>query len=144
MNIEIISNELALDVYGLSGVALDQDYSGMAFKLSGQMWNLVKSNGIKSKGKNIWIYDSSHSVFAGVQLEDGAKGAGLECKPIRISKYAYFKHIGPYRLIKTVGQKMTDEISKLGLATRLPYIETYGHWNADESKLETELIMSLL
>jgi len=67
----------------------------------------------------------------------------LEHKTILLDKYAYFKHIGSYSVIKQVGQNMISEIKQKGYETSLPYIEIYGHWNNDESKLETELIMSL-
>ena len=38
---------------------------------------------------------------------------------------------------------MNEEIKSRGLETTLPYVEIYGHWNSDETKLETELLMSL-
>jgi effector-binding domain-containing protein len=62
---------------------------------------------------------------------------------ISLEKYAYFKHMGPYSLIKHTGQKMTNELNKQGFEIILPYIEIYGHWENDETKLETELIMCL-
>lgn len=62
---------------------------------------------------------------------------------IDIDKYAYYKHIGSYNLIKQTGQSMTNKLTKQGYEIILPYIEIYGHWNKDESKLETEQIMCL-
>ena len=38
---------------------------------------------------------------------------------------------------------MQNELKKNGHETILPYIEIYGHWVNDETKLETELLMSL-
>ena len=38
---------------------------------------------------------------------------------------------------------MRRELENRGLETILPYIEVYGHWNNDETKLETELYMCL-
>jgi len=38
---------------------------------------------------------------------------------------------------------MRNEIQKMGLKPRLPYIEIYRHWTNDESKLETELLMAV-
>jgi len=144
MDIEIINKPFNIDIYGFSGTALNKDYAGTAFKLSGKMWQVVKDNGIKNKGKNIWIYDTNESVFAGIEIEEPYKERwALEHKNILLNKYAYFKHIGPYSLIKQVGQRMIEEIKNKGLETKLPYIEIYGHWNNDESKLETELLMSL-
>ena len=144
MEIEIIETPLHIDVYGFSGTALNKDYAGTAFKLSGRMWEIVKGSGIKNKGKNIWVYDANHSVFAGVELDEPQEGdAPLERKTVLLNRYAYFKHIGPYGLIKQVGQSMNEEIKRRGFETGLPYIEIYGHWNSDESKQETELLMSL-
>ena len=38
---------------------------------------------------------------------------------------------------------MKDELMSKGFETILPYIEIYGHWTNDETKLETELLMCL-
>ena len=144
MNLEIINKSLSLDIYGCSGAAMNKDYAGTAFALSAQMWQTVRSNGLKHKGLNIWVYEQNERVFAGVELDDDPKqDIGLEQKSIILTKYAYFKHIGPYNLIKQVGQKMTKELKDRGFETTLPYVEIYGHWTNDETKLETELIMCL-
>lgn len=145
MNIEIITAKLQLEVFGFGSVAVNKDYTGTAFKLSGSMWELVKSNNIKNKGKNIWIYDSADKVFAGVELENNTDGisSGLEHKILEIEKYAHYRHIGPYHLIKRSGQMMTEQLSNMGFEITTPYVEIYGHWVKDETKLETELIMSL-
>lgn len=144
MNIEIRTQVLNLDVYGFSGVALNRDYAGTAFKLMDKMWQVIRSNKIANKGRNIWIYEQDHAVFAGVELNDfPAPDIMLEHKSLNLLKYAYYKHVGAYNLIKQVGQEMNDEIKKRGFEVSLPYIEIYGHWTNDDSKLETELIMSL-
>src|SRR4051812_15927888 len=128
MNIEIITVPFNLDIYGFSSLALNKDYAGTAFRLSGKMWEIVKSNGLKNKGINIWVYDANDKVFAGVELNYPPESAtGLEHKSIRLPKYAYYKHVGPYKLIKQAGTDMQNEIAKRGLATDLPYIEVYGH-----------------
>ena len=133
-----------LDLYGFSGTALGKDYAGTAFKLMDKMWQIVKSNGLKHKGLNIWLYEPGEKVFAGVELDDISKlNSGLEHKSISLTKYAYYKHIGPYNLIKQAGQNMKNELKKRGFDTRLPYIEIYGHWTNDETKLETELLMAI-
>jgi predicted transcriptional regulator YdeE len=144
MSIEIINKSFQLDILGFGGIATNKDYSGTAFKLSGRMWEVVKANNLKSKGKNIWVYESADKVFAGIELDDPSdKNYGLEKKKISIAKYAYYKHIGNYNLIKQAGQNMTNELNKRGFEIILPYIEIYGHWTSDESKLETELLMCL-
>ena len=144
MNLEIITEALKIEIYGFSGIAINKDYSGTAFKLMGKMWEVVKSNNLKNKGLNIWVYEEDQRVFAGVELNDTSnQNTGLERKSITLLKYAYYKHIGPYNLIKQAGQNMTDELKRKGYETILPYIEIYGHWTMDETKLETELLMSI-
>ena len=144
MNLEIINEPLRLDIYGFSGIAINKDYSGTAFKLMERMWQTVKSNNLKNKGLNIWVYEQDQNVFAGVELIDiPNQDTGLEQKRITLPRYAYYKHIGPYNLIKQAGENMTDDLKRKGFETILPYVEIYGHWTNDETKLETELLMSL-
>jgi effector-binding domain-containing protein len=144
MNIEIITKVLELDVYGYSGIVSNGDYAGTAFKLMDKMWQIVKTNSLENKGKNIWIYEQDNSLFAGVELEGIPKpDIILEHKTLSFKKYAYYKHIGPYNLIKQVGQAMKNEIKEKGFEVTLPYVEIYGHWTNDESKLETELLICL-
>jgi effector-binding domain-containing protein len=144
MNIEIINTNLNLNIYGFSGIAINKDYAGTAFKLMDRMWKIVKGNNLENKGLNIWVYEQNEMVFAGVELSGiPVEDTGLEQKNITLTKYAYYKHIGSYSLIKQSGQNMIDELKTRGLETSLPYIEIYGHWTNDETKLETELLMAL-
>jgi hypothetical protein len=141
MKVEIIEKPLCMTLYGFSGTATNKNYAATAFKLSDRMWQTVKSNNLKNKGLNIWVYEQNENVFAGVELIDiPNQDTGLEQKTITIIKYAYYKYIGPYNLLKQAGQNINDEVKKLGFETGLPYIEIYGHWTNDETKLETELI----
>ena len=144
MNIEIITQKLELTIYGFSGVAEDKNYAATAFKLSGRMWQAVKVNDIKNKGKNIWVYEPNDQVFAGIELDNTPNNNLLEEKNIALLKYAYYKHIGPYSLLKQVGTDMRNELKSSGFTTTLPYIEIYGYWVNDESKCETELLMCLV
>lgn len=145
MKIEIVDQPLKINIFGFSAVALRKDYVETAFQLMNKMWKTVKANGLKNKGLNTWIYDQNDKVFAGIELEKDIRGQdfGLEHKTIVLKRYAYYKHLGPYSLLKQVGQVMTDELKQKGFETSFPYIEIYGHWTEDETKLETELLMSL-
>jgi effector-binding domain-containing protein len=141
---EIITNELKLTVSGFSGIAANKNYGGTAFALMDKMWPVIRAKGLKHKGLNIWVYESDERVFAGVELLDNSiTDTGLEQKAISLKKYAYHKHIGPYSLLKQAGDNMQREIKKMGLKSTLPYIEIYGHWTDDESKLETELLTAV-
>ena len=145
MEIKIITSSFQLEIYGFGGIATNKDYAGTAFKLSGRMWEVVRANSLKNKGLNIWVYEAGDKVFAGVELDDpsDSKSFGLEKMKVSLKKYAYYKHIGPYNLIKRVGQNMTNQLTQQGYEVILPYLEIYGHWTSDESKLETELLMCL-
>ncbi|MBA4849269.1 GyrI-like domain-containing protein [Emticicia sp. BO119] len=140
MNIEI-RKDLQLTIYGFGATALQKDYVDTVFKLSGKVWEVVKNLGLKSKGTNIWVYEPNNFVFAGVELDNTSNR--LVEKKIKIEKYAYYKHIGSYKLIGSTGQKMINALVNMEYEAILPNIEIYGHWNSDESKLETELIMCL-
>jgi len=140
----LIKHNYHIVIHGFSGVAMNKDYVGIAFQLSDKMWKVVKGNAIENKGKNVWVYETGHAVFAGVELVNpGIKNTGLELKEITLKKYAYLKHVGPYQLIKQAGQNMNSELERMGEKTAMPYIEIYGHWTPDENLLETELIVRL-
>jgi len=144
IGLQIIEEILHLDVYGFGGVAANKDHAGTAFKLMDRMWPIVKGKALKHKGLNIWIYEDGHKVFAGVELEDSPESdTGLELNRIMLNKYAYYKHIGPYSLLGQSGNNMRSELTRRGFVTGLPFIEIYGHWTDDESKLETELLIAL-
>lgn len=144
MDVEIINNPLILDIYGFSGIAANKDYAGAAFRLMDRMWQIVKSNNLENKGLNIWVYEPNEQVFAGVELNDPPNpDTGLKQKTITLIKYARYKHIGPYSLIKQAGQNMRDELMNKGFEADSPYIEIYGHWTNDETKLETDLLVNI-
>jgi predicted transcriptional regulator YdeE len=143
MNIEI-KQDLNLKIYGFSGVAINKEYVKTAFQLSDRMWKVVKGNSLDNKGKNIWVCESQHKVFAGVELNSPpGESIELEQKTVNLPKYAWYKHIGPYNFIKQLGENMAAQLKNQGLKTDGTYIEIYGHWTADENKLETELLMSI-
>jgi hypothetical protein len=144
MNIEIINKKFDLTIFGFSGTAVNKDYAGTAFRLMDKMWSVVKAHQLPNKGLNTWVYEPNEKVFAGVTLDNiPGNHTGLEQKDISLTKYAYYKHIGPYHLIKQVGQNINMLLKEKGYETTLPYIEIYGHWVNDETRLETELLVSL-
>ncbi|MGC4039015.1 MAG: hypothetical protein QM764_23860 [Chitinophagaceae bacterium] len=145
MEIKIVNHPFDFKLSGYSGVALNKDFQATAFRLMDRMWQAVKSNQLKNKGINIWVYEEGNKVFAGVELDNTQtkNQTDLEHKHVLISHYARYKHIGAYHLLKQVGERMRNELLAKGYIIRYPYIEIYGHWTSDESKLETDLIMCL-
>jgi hypothetical protein len=121
--------------------------------LLGRVWPVIKANAIPNDGINRVVYEREGdggecTVFAGVALR---KGAGvdlaavgeLERKMVRLTRYAYWKHIGPYRLIPATGAAMTRALAGRGVRTGWPMVEVYGHWCEDESKLEVETFVEV-
>lgn len=85
MNLEIINEIFKLDIYGFTGVAVNKDYAGTARRLMDKMWQEVKSNSLKHKGLNIWVFEPDEKVFAGVELYDMPKpDTRLEQKKLRL------------------------------------------------------------
>ncbi len=144
MNISIVDKSFTVVICGFAGTAQNQNWAKTGFMLMDKMWQQLKLNPVKNKGKNIWVYEENNAMFVGVEPEETpTPSSTLETKEINLPKYAYYKHTGPYNKISETGSAVQAELKSSGIYTRLPYIEIYGHWVADESKLETELIWCL-
>ena|ERR1043165_9947390 len=138
--------------YTISGHSLRHDpakkFGPEILELLNRVWPVIKANAIPHDGINRVVYDAGcTTIFAGVILGAGAESipaaAGLERKTVRLTRYAYWKHIGPYHLIPVTGAAMTKALEARGLKTGWPMVEVYGHWTNDESKLETETFVEL-
>lgn len=58
-------------------------------------------------------------------------------------KFQHYRHIGPYNKIPQAFASVSEEMKEAGVKTCLPYLEIYGHWMPDETKLETEMLWCL-
>ena len=144
MDVEISSNNFKLALYGISGTVVNNNWGDTGFRLMNKMWEKVRENNLKNKGINVWVYEASGRMFTGVELDNlPGNEIGLELKQINLTKYAYYKHIGPYSLLAQAYSKMRNYLVEKGLETCFPSLEIYGHWDEDESKLETEIIMCI-
>lgn len=109
------------------------------------MWKEVKSRGIKNKGINYWVYEKGEMLFAGVELEEDLPAdSRMEAKSVILPKYARWKHVGPYSTLKQSYDAMHAELARRNLDFYFPFLEIYGHWTPDESKLETDILFSLV
>jgi hypothetical protein len=145
MNIKIVDSPLVLK---LSGVAKTHDpaksYGNELIELLNVVWEAVKSRSIATTGINHVVYGDQGEIFAGVVITPpGVTPEGLVTREIVLPRYAYFKYVGPYTGLPQAGNQMAEEIDRLGLVRKAPYIEIYGHWTDDPAKLETELIDAL-
>ena len=144
MNVGIINDPFNAKLYGFSGTAINKNWKQTGSGLMNRMWEQVKSKNLSNKGINVWVYEENNRLFTGIELENTPPDeTRLELKEITLIKYGYYKHIGPYHLIGESISKALDEFNNNGVKACLPYLEIYGHWTEDESKLETELLWSL-
>ena len=142
MDIKILNEELAFDLYGFSGTVEDHDYAGTGKRLMDTLWKEVRENGLKHKGINFWVYDSDARMFTGVELKDDDHAA-LEHKSFALNKYVYLKYVGPYHKLGEAHRGLEKELSDRGLIETGPRVERYGDWVVDESKLVTEIFIGV-
>ena len=144
MGLEIIDKPFHVTLYGFSGKVMNKNYGAVGKPLMDAMWKEIRSSGIKNKGINYWVYDKNNLLFTGVELDqDLPADSKMGSKKIDLSNYAYWKHIGPYSKLKDAYDGMHSELEKRKLSFYYPFLEIYGHWTNDETKLETEIIFSL-
>jgi len=144
MTLQVVNNPLSFQLYGFPGTAIKKKYAETAFKLSERTWKTVRMNGLKNKRINIWVYGPGENVFAGIELEESpGKATGLQQENFHLINYAYYQHVGPYKLLQQVGIEMRKELVRQGFEIIFPYVERYGHWQIDEANLETELFICL-
>lgn len=144
MPLEIINKPFDVSLYGFSGKILNKNYAGTGSPLMDAMWKEVKSKGIKNKGINYWVYEKDDMLFTGVELDqDPPPDINMDLKVISLSKYACWKHIGSYNKLKDAYSAMHSELEKRNMKFYYPFLEIYGHWTNDETKLETEILFAL-
>jgi predicted transcriptional regulator YdeE len=143
VEIEVRSTPVELDLYGLSGDVPNYDYGGTGKALMDEMWGRIKAAEVQTKGINYWVYFSADRMMTAVELEDGPGEAELEHRTVRLDKYAYFKHIGPYEQLHKVHQAMEEGMGVRGLKEIGPRVEKYGHWTNDATQLVTEIFIAV-
>jgi len=145
MSVRLIEARLTLE---LSGVGKMHDaaksYAEELIELLDIVWARVKSQQIPNTGINHAVYDAEGNLFAGVVVtQPGAPPAGLETRKIEIARYLHGMHAGPYQGLVAAHARMREEIARRGLAQAAMVIEIYGHWSAEPSQLETQLIYAV-
>src|SRR5690348_15278278 len=116
MRPEIIEKPFSVTLHGFSGQVLNKNYAGTGGPLMDILWKEVRSKEIKNKGINYWVYDKNDTLFTGIELEqDIPADSNLESKKIDLTKYAYYKHIGPYSKLKDAYNTMHSELEKRGI-----------------------------
>lgn len=139
-----VRKDFSLLLFGFSGIADGHDWAGTGKRLMDRLWKEIRSKQLPNKGLNVWVYDEGNRLFAGVELSaPPPEDSPLERKSVILPQYFYARHIGPYDQLKATHETAREEFKKVGIKPHLPYVEIYGHWNDDPSKLETELLWSI-
>ena len=143
MNIEI-GNDLKLRLFGFSAPVPNFNFGEVGISLCDKLWSVVREHHLSHDGINIWVYDAQLKMFSGVAIDPApSESYGLEEKQLHFRKYAWYKHIGPYRFLKDANASMRQQLESMGLQYGPPSLEIYGHHFADENKLETEIVYTL-
>ena len=144
MDIDIVTKPLVLSLHGITGPVVNYDYAGAGVALMDTLWKEVADKALQTAGINHWVYDDAQSIFTAVVLTaDPPAECVLTHRNLVLRQYAYWKHIGPYSELVNVYDAISDELEARDLRPCHPFVDIYGHWNEDESKLETEIHIGL-
>ena len=143
MDIEILSDGVEFDLYGLSGDVENHDYAGTGQRLMAEMGKRINEAGLLKNGM-YWVYDTAKHMFTGVKVDDAnAADKILEHKLVKLEKYAYCKHVGPYEKLGDIHRGIEQELAARNLEECGPRVEKYGSWSDNSSKLVTEVLVGL-
>jgi effector-binding domain-containing protein len=139
-----IRENFHMALYGVSGIAENREWGRTGMALMDTLWKEVKSRQMPNKGINVWVYEPGNGMFCGAELSTvPPQDTILQHREILMPRYAHFLHIGPYHTIPASFNRLKAAFEQAGIKTGLPYLEIYGHWQEDESKLETELLWTI-
>ena len=143
MSLLLIYSPLVIPLYGIGGVVNHEPHGRVGMRLMDEMWKLVKGQELKNKGLNHWVYEDPSHMFAGVELESPPVKPGLTFKEIGLNAYARWKHIGPYAQLPSANLAFKQELKNRSIPWHYPQLEIYGHWSADETKAETDILFAI-
>ena len=95
-------------------------------------------------GINHWVYLPDSMIFTGIEWKEPNADVGtLETLDISLDRYVKYLHVGPYSTLGTIWPQLMETLKQCGEKPQHPYLEIYGHWNADETKCETTILIGL-
>jgi hypothetical protein len=120
-------------------------YGAEIIQLLNRVWPVLKARAIPNKGTNWVVYgEGCEHIFAGVEADVAdERSLGLERKVLRLGRYAECTHVGPYARLGETGEAFQKALKAMGHTTAAPMVEVYGHWDPDESKLQTTILQAL-
>lgn len=144
-SLQIVQQPKTLTLYGF-WTAHDENRTrgGEMMELLGKVWAEVRDKKLANTGINHAVYGCGDIVFSGLELKSPDElQTSLVKKEFTFTRYAYWKHVGPYSELANAYKRIHAEITDLGHTATCPSMEIYGHWTADESKLVTEIFISV-
>ena len=125
-----------------------KSYGAEIIGLLNRVWPVIKGHGggqpVPNTGINWAVYGEHGWMFAGVEADVPDAGAiGLERTTVRLTRYAEWKHIGPYGKLAAACEDLHTAVAAMGFRAAGPLVEVYGHWTQDESKLETTILLQI-
>jgi len=144
MQIKVIDIPWMKKLYGLSSIHDPNRSVGDEIKaLLEPVWEIVRKHQISTTGINHVVYGVNGKYFCGVECPSLSQELqGLTSMRVTLGRYVYYKHIGPYSGIPKSYSEIVEEMGKMSLQPVPPSVEIYGHWNDDQTLLETELLLS--
>ena len=145
MPLEIRNTPFNKRLYGISKPILEgQKPVEVMFAAMDEMWRRVRASQVPNRGINHILYSGNTSVFAGVEVDgDVPAVAGLQPVDVHFSRYAYYRHIGPYTQLPLAYQEIDRELAARDLRTTADSMEIYGHASQDPEKQVTEILIGL-
>lgn len=144
MNIEVASVHFRVTLFGYQGLIKNGIVHASAKPLMDRMWQEAQVRQIKTTGINYWVYLPDSMIFTGVELKEPAKDVGtLETLSVSLDRYVKYLHVGPYSMLGATWSQLMEGLRKRGEKPQYPHLEIYGHWNPDETKCETTILIGL-
>ena len=144
MNIEISSAPYRATLLGYRGLIRNGIVHASAKPLMDRMWKEVQDRRIKTTGINHWVYLPDSMIFTGIEMMESTTDVGtLETLDVSLERYLKHLHVGPYSTLGATWQELMEELKSRDERPEYPNLEIYGHWNADETKCETTILIGL-
>ncbi len=144
MNIIDSSVPFRVTLFGHRGVIKDRAVHATAKPLLDKVWKAVHDRRIKTKGINHFVHLPESTIFTGVELKEPASDLGtLEALDISLDHYVSYQHVGPYSALGGIWTELMETLRQRGDKPQFPNLEIYGHWNENEAKCETTIVVGL-
>lgn len=108
----------------------------------GLVWSKIPRPKSEWIGRNVAIYHHDGNLFVGVECSDeNYQVAGLERRTITIHDHILYIQKGPYSKFPDSYDQITNVFKTNAWEWGYPFMEIYGHWEEDESKLIVEILI---